>query len=297
MAPAPYSHPTFIFGHCSIGSAERVWFVAEDGDVSRMVQLNAGKWVQKSVPWTAVAVCGRISPMREVFLIGERGQVVRGTESGFLDEQIDPATQRPQKLGVLRDARLIAGVPHAVGMMRQVYRRGTQTWQSISDDILAKQAPVCGFNSIDGTSSDDLLTVGLEGEVWRFDGSTWTRIESPTNVALNRVRFADRQQAFACGQAGVLLEIGRGTVRAAADPLKGQNLYGLACFGGKVYAASMKAVFVLDGGTLEPVDLGLGDDLTAGYLETDGETLWSVGAHHLARTTDGEHWTFVKCEI
>lgn len=297
MSAAPYSHPDFVFASCSIGSPERIWFLVEDEDLFRMVHLNGTKWVQKSVEWDAVAVCGRTVPEREVYIFGLEGEVLHATPAGYADEQLDPVEKRPEKVGVMRDARLISGVPYVVGMARQVYKRGKSAWQIISESIMTKKSPKSGFNSIDGTGPDDLIAVGMQGEIWRYDGKAWTQVESPTNVSLNRVRCADKKRAYACGQAGMVLQIERGTVKPAAEPIKGQNFYGLAIFKEKVYVATMKALYVLADGALDEVDPRLGDGFTTGYLETDGETLWSVGAHHIAKTTDGKKWSLVKCEI
>lgn len=298
MSEAVHSHPRFVFSRCSAGSSERIWFIAEDGPTFRMLQLNGGKWIQKSLRWAAVGVCGRTDPAVELFIVGVDGECLVGNPGGFTEEQIDPGAARPARIGILRDARLIGGVAHAAGMARQVYRRAApNAWQLISEPIVSARVANCGFNSIDGLSPERLIAVGLNGEIWRCDGACWVALDSPTNVALNRIRQVDERVAFGCGQAGTLLEVADRTVRLLADGDTRQNLHGLAWFHERLYTASATTLFVLDHGRLQAVDMGLGDSLSTGYLETDGQALWSVGAHHLARSLDGSRWDLVQCEL
>jgi hypothetical protein len=298
MSDAVQSHSRFVFSRCALGSAERTWFIAEDGPTFRMLQLSAGRWVQKTLHWAAVGVCGRTDPEVELFIVGADGECLVGTAGGFTEEQIDPGAQRPARLGILRDARLIGGVAFAAGMARQVYRRAApDSWQLISGPIVSENAANCGFNAIDGSSPGRLIAVGLNGEIWRYNDAGWAALDSPTNVSLNRIRQADQQVAFACGQAGTLLEIVDDTVRLLADGDTRQNLHGLAWFRGRLFAASSTRLFVLDRGRLEPVETGLGDALSTGYLEADGHALWSVGPHHLARSFDGTRWELVTCGL
>jgi len=298
MVKSAKSHERFLFARCSVSSGGRVWFLVQDGSTFRMLQLNESKWIQKSLPWDAVGICGRTDPLMELFIVGANGEAMRGTKEGFSEERLDPGRNLPAKLGIIRDARLVAGVAHAAGMGRQVYRRNEGgVWNLISEQIIPKGPSLLGFNSVDGTSVDDLLAVGLEGDIWRFDGATWFDLESPTNVSLNRVRFVSANSAFACGQSGMLVHIADSRVEVLASNEISHNLSGLAWFKGALYVAGQTALFKLVDKHLVAIDMGLGEGMTSGFLETDGTTLWSVGARHVASSSNGDAWDLLTCPL
>lgn len=298
MEKATWSHQKFQFARCALGSDGRVWFIAQDGATYRMLQLKDGKWIQKSLGWDAVGICGRTDPSTELFVVGADGQVMRGTQTGFGEEWLDKVMRRPERIGIMRDARLVGGAACAVGMARQVYlRQDDGDWRMISDAIVRTGNPVVGFNSVDGSSPTNLVAVGLGGEIWKYDGQAWSQLDSPTNVSLNRVRIVSDGHAYACGQAGTLVEISGDEVRILSPGSTKQNLFGLGWFKGDLYVASQTAVFKLTDGGLATIDMRLGSSLTTGYLEANTEWLWSVGVHHLAVSADGHGWTAISCGL
>lgn len=297
-ARAKPSAENIIFSRGWVGRRDLVWVLGEDepsvGNQTKVMQLKARKWVHRIVPWGAVSVTASVSPHVDVIAVGADGQVLRGQPSGFSDEHVDPSTKGPEGLGNIRDARFIAnsGKVVAVGMSRQVYvRQSSNSWIHLDAEIIAKPRAMVGLNSVDGFSMSDLYAVGLKGEIWHYDGNHWTQIESPTNVALLRVRCVAPKVVCACGAGGTIL-LGRGDqFRVAEHDTTSENLYGLESFGGKLYTASLKSLYVLEGDKLQPVDMQLGVGFTCGDLHTNDGVMWSFGARHLAYTGDGSSWT------
>jgi hypothetical protein len=73
------------------------------------------------------------------------------------------------------------------------------------------------------------------------------------------------------------------------------DLWGATTFRKRVYVSGDEGVFLLNeaDGTLERVDLGLGEDFTTSYLDANDGVMWSVGPK-LARTSDGKTWEKIE---
>ena len=75
----------------------------------------------------------------------------------------------------------------------------------------------CDLHAIHGSGPDDIYAVGDRGLLVHWDGSAWTRIETPVCTALNGVR-ADGAGAWIVGDGGVLLRAENGVCTQAASP-------------------------------------------------------------------------------
>lgn len=304
--PKP-SSPHLTFAQCAVGSRERVWFIAEEGDDSRLLQLKCGpdgnpakgKWAVRTPDWPLAALCGADhgNGRYEVLGVGLNGELLAGSPGTFSEAHVDPRRQRPSLRGVLRDIRMIGDDVFAVGMGHQAYRRRDGVWSDIAGKIRSPRGTVSGFNSVDGRTPDAVVAVGLAGEIWSYDGASWRQLDSPTSVALHRVRVLPSGEAVICGAAGVLLRGQPTHLVQLQNETTQDNLYDLAFFKERVFVASAKRLFVLGPAGLQPVDVGVKGPLTFGSLDASDDVLWSVGAKHLLRSTDGVVWQQVMCPV
>lgn len=304
--PQP-SSPHLTFAQCAVGSGERAWFIAEEGDDFRLLQLksdptgdpNAGKWAVRTPDWPLSALCGvdRGNGQYEVLGVGLDGELLIGVPGKFSESHLDPQGQGPDQHGVLRDIRRVGGDVFAVGMSRQVYRRQGDAWSDIGAAIRGPRKGATGFNSVAGLSPEAVFAVGFHGEVWFYNGSAWRQLDSPTSVALQRVLVLPSGHAVICGANGVLLQGLPDALAPIQNDVTMDNLYGLAWFKDRVFVASMKKLFVIGPDGLEPVDVGLEGPLTFGSLDASEDVLWSAGAKHLLRSTDGVSWQQVMCSV
>jgi hypothetical protein len=287
-----------IFSRGWVGKRDLVWVLAHDdpdsGMRTRVMQYKSGRWVSRIVGWGAVALTARVEPEVEVIAVGAEGDVLVGGRAGFADERVGAGKDGPEIKGQIRDARFIGAEVFAVGMSRQVYRRGGRNrWARADVGVLASPRDQVGFNGVDGLTPDDAYAVGMKGEIFHFDGNLWQQVPSPTNVALHRVRCLPGGEVYACGAAGTLLRGSASGFAPIATEDTTANLYGLEWFSGRLYAASSRAVFVLDEGELKEVDVAGTDAATFGDLHAADGVLWSFGPRHLFFTEDGSSWTQV----
>lgn len=300
MAEKNTSGEDFIFSRVVVGEANRVWILAEDSEKSKrgisnskLLQFKDSKWIYRSIPWDAGALCGTVTPNVEVQVIGVYGQILKGTTTGFAGESIGNYADRPMKIGILRDAKIIDGNTYIVGMGRQIYKKDGLTWQALDKDLLAVKDEIVGFNSIDGIDERDIYVTGMGGEIWHYNSVRWEAIDSPTNVILNRAKCVSPDLIYLCGNAGVILSGSNQTFKVIEQSETDDNLFGLEWFNDVLYVSSLTQLYTLNGNSLEKVDLKLEDDFTFGALDANDGVMWSVGARHMAYTRDGKSWTQV----
>ncbi|WP_143171324.1 hypothetical protein [Rhizobacter sp. OV335] len=299
MAKPKPSSPHMTFAQSAVGSRDRVWFVAEEEDDSRVLQLKGGKWFVKTPEWPVASICGvdKGNGQFEVLALGLDGELLVGIPGGFSESHVDPQAKGPDRYGAMRDIRWVDSDVFAVGMSRQAYRRSGGAWQAISGAIHAQKGESTGFNSVHGLTPQAVYAVGFGGEIWLYDGSAWRQLDSPTSVALQRVLVTPSGHALMCGAAGVLLQAAGDRSTTVQNEVTRDNLHGLTLFKGKAFVASLTGLYLIGPKGLEAVDTGLPGPLTFGHLESDADVIWSVGARHLLSSEDGVTWTQVMCNV
>ena len=91
------------------------------------------------------------------------------------------------------------------------------------------------FRGISGTSDDNVIAVGKDGTIYRYNGSSWNLMPSPTDEDLNDVE-AVGDTAFAVGKDGTVLQLVSGSWLNLGE-IGDEDLYG-------VWAASATEAYV-----------------------------------------------------
>lgn len=281
------------FSECTVIRRDLVFITAQIADLNRqgightkVIRWKNDAFAHFMIDWTTTAITSFSNPLA-LFCMGLDGDI-HVFHAGTKSHEVITG---PGDIGPLRDMRVIDGANYAAGMQRQVYRRSASgTWQSLSTPILNKGS-IKGFNSIDGYSSNEIYAVGLDGEIWFFNGSQWHPIDSPTSVSLQRIHCCPSGRAYIVGQAGVVI-VGRGDQWATLDLGDfSDDLWGVETLNGEVFVSSSKAVFKLVDESLELAPIGSEGIGSASFLSAGDGVLWSVGSRHLAFTIDGKYWT------
>jgi hypothetical protein len=144
-----------------------------------------------------------------VYLGYEGTLKVRGQVKGSTVQALEVGDDGPSSLRSVTCIRQIGNQLFVVGMRRMVYRRGLEEidWHRFDDGmrLLQSDDAIAGLRSIDGTTSDHLVAVGLDGEIWSCTCGVWRQEESPTNIRLATIRYVGAGKYVIGGAEGVLL--------------------------------------------------------------------------------------------
>ncbi|WP_232916670.1 MULTISPECIES: hypothetical protein [Pseudomonas] len=253
-----------------------------------------GVWYAGTVPWLACSGTVCHVPAERSLTLGADGSV-EASGGGVVKEEASIAScgVDPTRRGPLREIRGIAkGRAYAVGTCRQAYvRDGEDQWRCIDQSAQVGDIPITdtSFESIDGFTEQEIYTVGWEGEIWKYDGAVFTQQNSPTNLALYKVRCAEDGYAYACGQLGTLLRGRDDQWEVIEHDSTREDLWGMEHFAGQLYVSSTHFVYRLEGDTLKPVDFGDDAPRTCYHLSAADGIMWSIGPKDVMEF-DGSSW-------
>ena len=262
--------------------------------LSAVVQWKPSGWGDGGqTMWRTAGAAITKHPLEQLILVGEFGGALVLGGGDRHEEAIESTDSRPTDRGPLRGVRRLGEAIYVVGMDRQVYRReGANAWSSCDQGIPRDPNPrsISGFEALDGFSERDLYAVGWNGEIWnRFD-ERWQQEASPVGQVLLDVCCGGDGFIYACARNGVLVRGKRGHWEVLDLGVFSEDLWSLAWFNGRLYAASMETVFVLgDDGQLASVDMGNDRAKTCYDLITGPGVMWSIGAKDVM-SFDGQQW-------
>jgi len=138
------------------------------------------------------------------------------------------------------------------------------------------------LNAIHGSSESNVVTVGDEGMVYKFDGINWKKIDLPTNVNLLSVYCHSEKEIF-IGGAGVLYRWD-GSVWYEIDAQE-LIISSIAFYLGRFFlACGGKGVFSIQNDALE-----LFKEITVYRLKHIDDSLFAIG-NKLVAQYDGKEW-------
>ena len=268
--------------------------ISEGYTGSILYALDRGTWYAGTVPWLGCSGTVCHVPAERYLALGIDGSV-EASGGGVVKEEASIAScgVDPRKRGPLREIRGIAkGRAYAVGTCRQAYvRDGEDQWRCIDESAQVGDTPITdtSFESIDGFSEQEIYTVGWEGEIWQYNGDLFTQRNSPTELALYKVRCEPDGFAYTCGQLGTLLRGRNDQWEVIEHDSTEEDLWGMEVFDGQLYVSSTNFVYRLEDGKLVPVDFGDDVPRTCYHLSAADGIMWSIGSKDIMEF-DGSNW-------
>jgi hypothetical protein len=184
----------------------------EDRDVPHTIiwERHVGVW--KRYQWKNRSYALTVYPQAGVgtaIYMGYEGTLkVRNDVLGSSEEKVESGLDGPSPLRTLSSVRVVGDHLVVSGMRRMVYRRhlNASVWSRIDDGmrLLRADLTLAALYSIDGRDADNLLAVGIGGEVWRFGAKVWQTVDSPTNFTLLAIRHISGDRYLVGGELGAL---------------------------------------------------------------------------------------------
>lgn len=261
---------------------------------SSFTAYDQGKWTDAGDrDWDTVSMSVVKRPIEQMIAVGEYGKAWLYGSHDDHEEVIKEGKMTAKDRGSLRVVRGIDGIAYAAGMDRQVWRRdGANRWTCIDQSMRPRpRENLVGFEGIDGFSAKDIYAGGWGGEIRHWDGKKWKAIDSPTNSNLTNLVCAN-DVVYAVGRLGLLLR-GRANRWRVLEQEVGEDLWGLAWYRGKLWAASMDQLYVLEKDVLVPVEFDDDRPETCYHLSAADGVLWSIGPKDLF-VFDGKEWERVQ---
>ncbi len=265
---------------------------AADYPHTDILEWDAGTWRDGGrMLWPAAGMCITTGPLHQMCTVSVDGHALFLGSGDRHEERLTDAEDDPVRR--IRGVRSVAGSVLAVGMDRQAFRRGPAgAWERIDAGARPGSTDdgVVGFEAVDGFSATEIYSVGWNGEIWGFDGCLWTRLPSPTDRVLTGIRCAGDGVAYATGRAGLLVRgRGRTWTRVPTAPLL-DDIWSAEWFDGRLYLATMHALYAYDGSVVSIVDTSSTGAVTFYHLSAADGVLWSIGPKDVI-AFDGLVWS------
>jgi hypothetical protein len=157
------------------------------------------------------------------------------------------------------------------------------------------ELPMPGYRivSMHGLAPDLLYAVGRDGFVGRFDGSAWKRFPVPTEEILRSVHVVGRDEIYACGYNGTVLEgSASGWGRIAENYIDQAPLLSVAKFKGQLYLAGGPQGVLRRVRNTDRIEV-VKDNILATWFDATADHLLITCDEEICGTNDGKNWVSV----
>lgn len=158
-------------------------------------------------------------------------------------------------------------------------RKGRNDWVALSEELPYdddQDWERAGFNDIDG-NANDIYCVGGKGDVWHYNGNSWTRIHFPSNIDLSSVCCAGDGQVYISGYGGTTFK-GRGQkwkqIHKDGMTIPFRHM---VWFENKVWCTSDYGLWTIDRDKVKPADVADEIKVCSGYMSAKDDILLISG--------------------
>jgi hypothetical protein len=237
---------------------------------------------------TGIHGCAAFQPKEQWVFVMDDGEVyVAGGGDNDFEMRISG-----EKGAYFRNVKGVAGgYAYAVGTSRKVYRREAKNkWTKLDDGLPATvSGDDIGFDDLDGFGDSEIYACGGRGDLWLFDGKTWSRIDLPTNAQLWKI---------CCGGDGLVyvltdqrsIVVGRGTSwRVIEQDHTKDILEQLVWYQDRIYISTTDELFEIVNGVFVPCHLNV-PKLESYARLASGDGILVVAGADRASMYDGSQW-------
>lgn len=302
------SSQDWVFGRGVIVNENRVYILSfpivngegGPGGVTQVINWSSSRITSFMIPWEAKAITYAPKPEPFISIMGPQGDIFISSPRGNTSELIDDSDVGPNARGMLRDMQFVGDHLFATGMGRQIYKRmwGADAiqngyWIHVDKNVLPKtpSPEIIGYCSIGGYDEDEIYVVGWSGEIRWYNGRKWNKVDTPTNLKLERVICAPNGKVFALGQSAIMIKGRKDKWELIDHSVFSEQIWGATWFSGEIWLNTELGIFRIDDREeIIPVKINIDGPLSFRWLDSAENVLWSFGPNHLLRTKDGIHW-------
>ena len=230
-----------------------------------------------------------------IVLLSNDGQLQTGSKKGFSWERIDESEDSPNHLRGMTCLTCIDDSLFAAGMQRMVYQKNLKTseWERIDSGVRVGKdsTEISGFSAISGISENSVYAAGLTGQLWHYNGSTWSQLNSGTTLGLHDIEIINNDEIYICGNSGVVLRGNRTEWEIVRNNATKSDFYSLARLGNRLFLSTDSGrLYEIKNGEIIPVKIELDSEVTTYSLQSNDGVMLSVGSDHIV-VFDGRDWT------
>ncbi len=222
---------------------------------------------------------------------------------------LDLSAPRGAAVTIRRVVRIGAHV-YAVGSDRHIYvRGGVDRWEGFPGEKIPMPSTysdpksvepwgsLLGFNDLSRFENGDFYAAGGPGDVWRFDGTSWTQCPIPTNAVIETVCCAGDGKVYVsdlhgnvwAGREDQWSQVAEGGLSWGGQPVDA------LWFKGRMYFGAQAGIYVIRNKRLVPlgdVDRAVPSSMVSGRIDIspDGNFMLTAGPYG-ACLYDGHTWT------
>lgn len=233
-------------------------------------------------------------PAPQLVSVSLDGQVFGlGSGASAFEDRIPEHRDGPLR-GSVRDVLNVGGLVYAVQGNRGLCRRvGPNRWESLCAGLPVastwQRRDEGGFTCADATSAKNLYAGGGNGDLWHFDGQSWTELCFPSNVVIEAMCCAGEKDVYVGCQSGIVYR-GHGDVwKKISDGNLTLPFKNMVSYQGKIWCSSDNGMWTIDGDRVEKADVPVDIYVKAGVLATRGNVLLTAGTNGAAYH-DGARW-------
>lgn len=240
-----------------------------------------------------------LKPQERFVGIDGIGQVyVIGGGESRLEKRLPVARDGGILRGAVTRLKNIDGYLYVCTTGRGLFRRdGTERWRLIGDNppypTRREQADdLSGFHDFDAFSSDDIFCAGDSGDVWHWNGTSWRRIDFPSNMRLWSVCCGGDSYTYIGAESG---NVWRGR-SDRWELFHEDNLTlpfkDMAWFADTLWATSDYGLWQLQDGKMVKADVPIAISNCSGNLSVNDGVMLLSGEYGAA-LHDGNEWTLL----
>lgn len=293
---------SYFYGGCILSDDRLVLLCRQnyDADDAMSVALFVDKNIIHKLELPGDFYVGVASIGDRVVFVAQMGSTVivdapANTSWGDLvGSRVDQRINDTDDFGELTKIRTFDSTFWVCGQFGQLYKLSNSSWDRADGGLRSLEAP--DFEDIGGKSKIDIVGGGLFGEMHRYDGKTWKKVDLPTNQNISAIIVSNDGKYYVAGYNGLVLVGERDLWDIIGDLTPERHYEDLAFHDGELFFLHSKGIDKVIADAIEPIEDSFGDGTTLRKFAWGHERLVVICEDRLFEHTNGK-WNALQLPI